>query len=246
MASIPWASGPGEILNHALSLLEDDTDVNRRLALICTDNAVELMIKTYLGLPRRVTGINISKTKFREIAESFPRLLDALDDYASDKLEGIDLGEIEWYHRIRNELYHQGNGLTVEREKVDVYSSLAKVLFRNLFGIELSVSGDSSEQMIGSFLNSWIRLERNLAILARLKSPADPPDSYGYSLMYISLREKGVLDEQTIDELDELRKTRNEVVHGARNDLVNTDIIARVRKISKLVEGKIEQKTKVT
>ena len=40
-------------------------------------------------------------------------MLDALEQYAAPKLAGIDLGEIEWYHRLRNQLYHQGNGLTV-------------------------------------------------------------------------------------------------------------------------------------
>lgn len=51
-ATSPWASGPGEILRHGLGLLDDDSDVNRRLAMIAIDNAVKLMIKTYLGLPR--------------------------------------------------------------------------------------------------------------------------------------------------------------------------------------------------
>jgi hypothetical protein len=66
--------------------------------------------------------------------ENFPMLLDALEKYAASKLDGIDLGEIEWYHRLRNQLYHQGNGLTVERDKVEVYAELANVLFTNLFG----------------------------------------------------------------------------------------------------------------
>src|SRR5262245_41320584 len=116
----PWASGPGEILRHGLSLLKKDTDANRRLAMIAIDNAVELTIKTYLGLPKRVTGLGISRKDFQEIAESFPALLDALEKHATDKLTGVDLGEVEWYHRLRNQLYHQGNGLTVERTKVEI------------------------------------------------------------------------------------------------------------------------------
>jgi hypothetical protein len=127
---VPWASGPGEILRHALDLLRKDSDVNRRLAMISIDNAVELMIKTYLGLPKRVTGLPITRKEFQEAAESFPALLDALERHSSDKLDGVDLGAIEWYHRLRNELYHQGNGLTVERDKVEVYAELANILFR--------------------------------------------------------------------------------------------------------------------
>jgi hypothetical protein len=44
-------SGPGEILQHCLTLLLTDSDVNRRLAMIAIDNAVELTMKTYLELP---------------------------------------------------------------------------------------------------------------------------------------------------------------------------------------------------
>src|SRR5947207_11892102 len=103
MQQRPWASGPGEILQHGLSLLDRDNDTNRRLAMLSIDNAVELMVKTYLGLPERVTSLHVSRKEYAEISESFPRLLDALERYAADRLDGIDLGEIEWYHRLRNQ-----------------------------------------------------------------------------------------------------------------------------------------------
>ncbi len=76
-------------------------NTNRRLAMLSIDNAVELTIKTFLGLPKRVTGLKIKRSEFADIVESFPRLLDALEQHAGDKLVGIDLGEIEWYHRLR-------------------------------------------------------------------------------------------------------------------------------------------------
>src|SRR2546426_151433 len=122
LASQPWASGPAEILQHGINLLQNDSDANRRLAMLAIDNAVELTIKTFLTRPQRVSKLTITRAELNEINESFPRLLDALEEYASDKVEGIDLGEIEWYHRLRNELYHQGNGLTVVRQKVIVYA----------------------------------------------------------------------------------------------------------------------------
>ena len=161
-ARLPWATGPGEILRHGLELLKKDTDTNRRLAMILIDNAVELMIKTYLGLPRRVTGLAISRGEYQRFSESFPKLLDALEEYADDKLNGIDLGEIEWYHRIRNQLYHQGNGLTVERGKVEVYAELANVLFSNLFGSRLVEPEEDVNALLGDFMLAWIDFERLL------------------------------------------------------------------------------------
>jgi hypothetical protein len=60
----PWASGPGEILRHGLELLKKDFDRNRRLAMISVDNSVELMMKTYLGLPKRITGLTITRKEY--------------------------------------------------------------------------------------------------------------------------------------------------------------------------------------
>lgn len=87
MGSQPWVSGPREILQHGLSLLHDDSDRNRRLALLSIDNAVELTIKTYLGLPKRITGLQISRKDFAEISESFPKMLDALEEHAGQYLK---------------------------------------------------------------------------------------------------------------------------------------------------------------
>src|SRR5260370_22787889 len=80
----PWCSGTMEILLHGVSLLKHDTDTNRRLAMLSIDNAVELMAKTFLGLPQRVTGIKLSKKDYEEISLSFPRLLDALQKHAPE------------------------------------------------------------------------------------------------------------------------------------------------------------------
>lgn len=158
----PWASGPGEILRHGLDLLKKDSDTNRRLAMLSIDNAVELMIKTFLGLPKRVSGLNISRKEYQEAFESFPALLDLLEKHASEKLGGVDLAAVEWYHRLRNELYHQGNGLTVERQKVEIYAELANILFKNLFGFDLIANSSRPAELVGELLDAWAQLESAL------------------------------------------------------------------------------------
>jgi hypothetical protein len=179
--------------------------------LIAIDNAVELTIKTYLTLPKRVTKTGLSRKKYQEISDSFPALLDALEEHASDRLSGIDLGEIEWYHRLRNQLYHQGSGLTVEREKVEVYAEIARLLFENLFGLELAVTPTPIQGRIGRFLAAWVQVERLLQhYLARggasywtlafpLQSSADVPPSLRAS--------------NSLAQLNQLREVRNHVVH---------------------------------
>ncbi|NEQ34373.1 MAG: hypothetical protein F6K04_25880 [Leptolyngbya sp. SIO4C5] len=214
----PWVTGPKEILQHGLSLLHEDSDRNRRLALLSIDNAVELTIKTYLGLPKRVTGIQISRRDFAEISDSFPKMLDALEEHASELLEGIDLGDIEWFHRLRNQLYHQGNGLTVAREQVEVYAELAKLLFRNLFNDDIPVASEDEHLLLGQFLAVWVDFEKLIASLSEknidrmstLRGRPRPPMMAMRELLSLN-----VFSPQDAEKIEELRRLRNEVVHGA-------------------------------
>jgi hypothetical protein len=45
---------PRELLDHASSHLTEGKDFDFRISMISIDNAVELAIKTYLGLPKRI------------------------------------------------------------------------------------------------------------------------------------------------------------------------------------------------
>lgn len=233
----PWASGPGEILRHGIGLLGKDSDTNRRLAMISIDNAVELMIKTYLGLPKRVTGLEISRREFSEVSESFPSLLDALEKHAADKLDGIELGEIEWYHRLRNQLYHQGNGLTVEREKVEIYAQIANALFHNLFGFQLVHRVTPRTDNLGEFMSAWTTIERGLRNLARENSPVDKRPS-GLLDMIRLIQVAGQLPSQELKELEQLRKIRNEVVHGNQSfqDALTSDVMEKARTYARRFE----------
>lgn len=186
--------------------------------MISIDNAVELMMKTYLGLPKRITGLAISRKEFQDAVESFPSLLDALEKYGADKLDGVDLGAIEWYHRLRNELYHQGNGLTVERDKIEIYSEIANILFKNLFGYSLVNNPSRSTEILGEFLIEWAHLES--AIQAQIdRWYRDLGQDRGNRRLGVLewLRVAQTtrrLDEHEIDEINQLRHIRNLASHG--------------------------------
>lgn len=249
----PWLSGAEEILLHGLSLLGKDSDTNRRLAMICIDNSVEQMIKTYLGLPRRITNLKLTRKEFDEIKESFPNLLDALEKYCSeDKLDGLNLGEIEWYHRIRNGLYHNGQGLTVEKNKVQVYAELAKTLFYNLFGFNISFSKkDNDLEQLGQFMSGWINLERLLKELAnkvKVENDDDKPGTVGayfFGLRETMLGSRGLINEDIKKEIESLRYLRNAVIHGVKelSLLEELKAVPRVNSICSKLD-KIKKKLK--
>jgi len=132
----PWTSGPRELLEHAKDHVARDTDVDNRFAMISVDNAVELMLKTYIILPQRVTGLALTRKERAEHTKDFPSALKGIAQLLGARLSAVPLGEIEWFHQVRNQLYHEGNAITVERDKVMIYLEHAELLMRCLYGDE--------------------------------------------------------------------------------------------------------------
>jgi hypothetical protein len=95
----PWTAGPKELLDYAFEHLAKGNPFDFRIAMISIDNAVELAIKTYLGLPKRIRGSEGSPQKcLQEAISSFSSLLNLLEEFAIGRLSGLDLGDIEVYH----------------------------------------------------------------------------------------------------------------------------------------------------
>jgi len=202
----PWSEGPKELLQHAVDHIAHDGDFDRRIAMISIDNAVELMIKTYLGLPKRKTkGSGPSRKQLEDASNSFPSLLDLVEEFAGERLTGVSLDEIEWYHRIRNQLYHSGNGITVEIARVQTYLSLAKTLFQNLFNTELSLVAESPiQKKLGIFLGKWGVFEKELSEKAKL---LELPDHRPGAVFFYKA-ERGIKEQW-----QETKNFRNTAVH---------------------------------
>lgn len=230
MNNTPWANGPKEILKHGLDLSKKDSDTNRRLAIISIDNSVELMIKTFLGLPKRINRLKITRKEYDDFTESFPKLLDALETHAPDKIIGIDLGEIEQYHRLRNQLYHQGNGLTVDKTNVEIYAELANLLFKNLFGQELIIHTTDHKELLGEFLSSWVIIETGLHYLASQHSLLGT-DRHNVLDAMKFIKDAGIIGNEDYNELNNLRNIRNSVIHGKTDykNVLDKDIIEKAK-----------------
>ena len=223
-----WASGPAEILRHGIKLLKEDTDTSRRLAMISIDNSVELIMQTYLQLPKRLSGIDLSRKQRNEYCENFNTLLDGIEATVGSETSGLNLGEIEWFHRLRNELYHQGNGLTIERLKVEAYAEIAKRLFENLFGDGIEIQSEETENMdlLGQFLAQWARLEA--AMRKKTGSPHAVP-----LLGFHEIRDAGLITDAEFYRLKELKKIRDSLVHGQTSPqrLLTDGLFTEMKKI---------------
>ncbi len=206
-------------------------------------------------MPKRVTGLQIKRTEYQDFSESSPKLLDALERYVPGRLIiGIDLADIEFYHRLRNQLYHHGNGLTVEREKVQVYGELARILFRALFGYEVSPAARPKKDLVASFLSQWaaiesaavtllnqkglrLELERTLELERRHDKVA------GGGTMLRALGVAGLISQEQLRELFELRQVRNNLVHFDSEDppRIDREMIDRLRRVRRNIESQIER-----
>lgn len=230
----PWTDGPQELVQHAVEHLALGGDFDRRIAMISVDNSVELMIKTYLGLPERARGVKgPSRKDLEEASESFPNLLDLLQKYAADKLTGLSLDDIEWYHRLRNQLYHSGNGLTVELSKVDTYLQLSISLFESLFGFSCSIDqGSATYTKAGQFLHLWNKFEHGL------RKQLPPKDGLAYYWKRDYLEKINPLAVELYNRVSEYR---NELVHGLDNPGPSTidQFIGDLRKLMAMlnIEG---------
>jgi hypothetical protein len=180
----------------------------------------------------------ITRKEFAEISEGFPSLIDGLEQHAPDKLDGIDLGTIEWYHRLRNELYHQGNGLTVERDKVEIYAELANLLFKNLFGEGLLPHATPDTELLGEFLGAWVLLESGLRETASRHSLTG---GYRSSILHNMrfLEDASILDKSEVAELNHIRQVRNDVIHGQIDfkQVLTKNLIERVKHYAYVLGG---------
>jgi len=155
----PWSQGPAELIRHALEHLARDGDTDRRLALIGFDNAIEVCVEAFVGLlPRQRGGLEIPRAEAEQALRNYHEKIRFLESYLT--LRGLDLGvrieHILWYHTLRNQLYHSGNGMTPEQRHVAGARDAALAVFRALFGGDLAVdeAGPISPEAEGDALDT--------------------------------------------------------------------------------------------
>lgn len=135
MEENPWLNGCYELLKHGIDHFLNDTEFDRRIAMITIDNALELSIKTYISRNLRV--LNIKRKDFNNFKQDFLKLLNMISKIAPDKISNQELSSIEHNHELRNNLYHEGIGITVNKEIVKQYAKEVISLISKLYEVDL-------------------------------------------------------------------------------------------------------------
>ena len=148
---VPWARGPFELIKNADGHLKDAGDTDRRIALIGFDNAVEVCIDVYIKLhPRLRGGVELRNEDIEKATRNYHTKIEWLDKHVEERSIEIDFSieEVVWYHSLRNELYHSGNGMVPELHVLKGARSAALSVFKTLFGTDPApLLGDELRKM---------------------------------------------------------------------------------------------------
>jgi hypothetical protein len=225
-----WASGALELLRHADSHMKLDSAFDKRIAFISIDNCVETAIRTFVSLPSKKSGVRISRKEIDETGNSFPELVALLFKHAVNRVVGLDDGDIEHYHRIRNQLYHNGTGLSVDERYLNAYRQIACVLLNNLFGLEID-SEVNQQPSLERLILLWNAIES--ALRHRLMSAGI---DFGHTYKWEQAAKMGILDMQVVQDITELRMIRNKQVHSTSDEIDRERISFGVSLAEKILE----------
>jgi hypothetical protein len=134
----PWQTTPSELIKQAIAFLHQDTESARQIAFLLLDVGVETLFKTFLLLPETTTKVDMKYNKREEASKgSFHDLVEAIKEAGKDSLKGIDLDEVQYYHDIRNKLYHEGDGVIPATVNAERYATIATDLLYRLLSVDL-------------------------------------------------------------------------------------------------------------
>ena len=212
-----WASGALELLKHAEEHINKGEAFDQRIAFISIDNSVETAIRTFIFMPFSLSDVKFSFKEKDEIGNSFPKMVNLLSEKASSKISGIELFDIEFYHRLRNQLYHEGTGLSVDKNHLEAYRTIGKLLLKNLFQIEFNYS--TTDKSLPSLILLWEEIDKLTKRLFQINNI-----DFGKTFKWEEALQKSVLTKNQISLFNELKRIRNEQVHSLSTEIDLTRI----------------------
>jgi hypothetical protein len=241
----PWALGPYQLIQHADGHFKEGKDIDRKIAIVGFDNAIELCIDVFVNLhPRFRNNYQIKKEDIHKILQNYHTKMDFLDTYLKGKNEsiGISVDEIIWYHTLRNELYHSGNGMIPELFTVQNIREGAIKIFEYLFNEKYeedieSIENETEKPSIGNsdkmiFLSQWINFESKVRELHNLLAKGLEPSRKSLNYIWDELSKQMSFPTEHIQNFNLLTKIRNAIVHS--EDISEKEIGANLEKLDKL------------
>ena len=161
-----WHDTAIKLIRYAGKFRYNKDEFERQVAYLLLDVGVETLFRSFLTMPHPKAELSFNKRK--EVAKgtvykkdfsgekftsasfdelNFHQLVEAVKQVAVPKVNESGLEATEYYHNIRNKLYHSGEGIVPPKEKFESYLALADELLATLVNIsdqpeDTSISGD--------------------------------------------------------------------------------------------------------
>lgn len=138
-ALTPWALGPFEIILHAEMHYRNGEDLDRRIAIVGFDNAIEVAIHTYLSLhPIQRQNRSYPKVEVEKWLDNYHTKVEFFaTEVASRSLPEIcDKAKFIWYHEVRNGQYHVGGATIPQTRELEGIREAAIWVFSVLFEVD--------------------------------------------------------------------------------------------------------------
>ena len=142
----PWQEGPVGLLRFARDTSRSPDQLNQLVAFLLLDVCVETTMRTFLSLPDGLVPGTIKYFERRRFSEgNFHDLTRGVEAVCVTPIAPTDLHYVKYYHAKRNQLYHQGSGITVAAGDVERYMRVAASLLDQLLGVGQEVAPASAE-----------------------------------------------------------------------------------------------------
>ncbi|HIK14286.1 MAG TPA: type I restriction endonuclease subunit R [Leptolyngbyaceae cyanobacterium M33_DOE_097] len=230
----PWALGPFELIKHANDHLNGNADFDKRMALVGFDNAIESSIITFLTLnPLQRNGRQFQKVDVDQWLRSFHSKIEFFEHYVVSLLAQpmlVERDEIIFYHQLRNELYHNGNGFVPAEAHLDGIRTASLWIFSTLFNAnakelltqdktitELEAAKQATNlSSVTIFLETFISLKKTLDLF--LETTGSSGESHPSTLTEVWKEAikaySDNLPEQYTSVVQEAENARNAIVDG--------------------------------
>jgi len=135
----PWIYSLLELMKHAEEHRQANGEFDKRIALIGYDNAIEVSISTYLQLhPTQRAGASYPNELVNKWLANYHSLLDFFFDEFMKTLgqkPPIAKQNVIYYHKLRNDLYHEGKSLVPAERDIKDARKAAFYIFSTLFKV---------------------------------------------------------------------------------------------------------------
>ncbi len=251
----PWARGPFELIKHADEHLESAGDTDRRIALIGFDNAIEVCIDVFIKLHPKVRGgLELRREDVEKATRNYHTKIEWLDRYVETNNLELDFSieEVVWYHSLRNELYHSGNGMVPEMHVLEgarssalaVFNALFKTDIASMLGIETTKHTESTERILFAAQNDemellrlFIEFERALETTLKVISPKTGSRPRSIRQMWEEYKSlvKTPLEWDVV--VNKVIPIRNYIAHGQSDKIHSDDVVEAYLQLMDVTEA---------